>query len=68
MKEGATLIRTADLAAALGVHPDTVSRWSATRLRAARFARGLFKVAVLRQMGLLPSPPTNSHQDIIPHA
>jgi hypothetical protein len=53
----ATLVRTADLAQALDVHPDTVSRWRCTVLRPAIFRRGYFKVSVLRSLGFLPEPP-----------
>lgn len=61
-----TLIRTAALAAELGVHRDTVSRWAQDRLRPAIFARGYFKVGVLRAMGILPTP--EPEPEIIPHA
>jgi hypothetical protein len=50
-----TLIRTGSLAQFLGVHPATLSRWSATdpKVRGCVFRRGWFSVARLIDAGLL---------------
>lgn len=62
-----SLIRTKDLAALLGVHPDTVSRWSSTVLRDAIFRRGKFKVSVLKAMGIWPEIPKDDSTHIRDH-
>ena len=63
---GPTLIKTGDLARALGVTPGTVSVWAHTVLADAWFRRGWFKVEVLRKQGLLPTPEPET--EILPHA
>lgn len=51
-----TLIRTGELARELGVTGTTIGRWSHEHLKPAIFRRGYFKVQVLREMGVLPTP------------
>lgn len=51
---GKAIIRTGALAAELGVHKSTLISWGRTKLRAARFGRGVYLVQKLRDMGVLP--------------
>jgi len=51
---GQAMITTAELAVELDVDPDTVSRWARTRLRFAKYSRGIFLVSKLRALGILP--------------
>ena len=48
------MIGTAELAAELGKDPATICRWAKTKLRAAKWSRGVFLVQKLRDMGVLP--------------
>jgi hypothetical protein len=51
---GQALVRTSALAAELGVHKSTLIAWGKTKLKAARFTRGVYLVQKLRDMGVLP--------------
>lgn len=54
MNAGACLIRQRPLAKLLGVHPDTIGRWAKSELAPAVFRRGIYKISVLRTLGVLP--------------
>lgn len=48
------IIRSSQLAAELGVGSTTIAKWGRTRLRSAKWARGMFLVQRLRDLGVLP--------------
>lgn len=52
---GQAIIRSGALAAELGVAPSTLTKWSKTKLRAARFGRGIWLVQKLRDLAVLPT-------------
>jgi hypothetical protein len=51
---GQALIRSGALAAELGVASSTLTKWSKTKLAAARWSRGIWRVQALRDLGVLP--------------